>query len=285
MPDQRGRPDHPSGAPARHCMAFREAADRHNLLRKLSCEARDAPPRGEPRIHFIRHDPEVVRPGEIADHAHVALGNNHATRVIWRCNKKRARARRDRPGERIKIHPKIRACRHAHELRARHLDRRRIGRVHRFAGNHFIARACEAKRCSKERVLGAGEEYYVLAADLLAGARVMQFRNCGAQRLAPRKRRIMRIATAQGLDCTVDDRRRRVDVGIAHAQDHDILAPFARCECLVMRIPRIRALACDPRHQSRITCPLPHTANVPRNLASPLDGLHTFIFSVRFAQQ
>jgi len=68
---------------------------------------------------------------------------------------------------------------------------------------------------------------------------------------AEAQRSNVRVAAAQLRDRTFDDGRGRVEIRVAHAQHDHVLAALARRHRLVMREPRIGAIAADALHEGR----------------------------------
>jgi hypothetical protein len=188
---------------------------------------------------------------EIADHGQIRVGQNHPARIIRRREKQCARARRDRRFERRQVDAKSprRRRRHAHHPRARHLERGGIAGIQRLERDHLIARSRDTQRGHEQGILRPGEEDDLRGVDRLSAARAVRSRDRFAQVLTARRRCVMRIAGAQSFDGPLQHRSRRVQVGVADAQQYDVFTALQSLPRRIVNAPRIRAVAGDSLDQ------------------------------------
>ena len=244
-------PHQPPRAPAGHGVRLRQTPDGHDTLGRAGRKTGYASTRRQSRIHLVRDQPQIVPARQLRDHGQLRVVQDHAARIV-RCRPEdRAGAGRDERRERGQIRTPAGSGGDAHQTRSRHLDGGGVSRVQRLEGHDLVPWSREAHGSHEQRVLCAGKVHHVIRTDRLSAARRVRAGDCLPQGRAPGRGHVMRVAAAQLRDRTFDDGRGRVEIRIAHAQHDHVLTALARRHRLVMREPRIGAIAADALHKGR----------------------------------
>src|SRR5262249_55362034 len=134
---------------------------------------------------------------------------------------------------------------HEHHARAAGANHGLIGDISRLGNDDLVALVEYTDRCTIKRALRPGHHHHLLRVGRLSALRLMSLCDCGPKTKIADHFAVMRTALAQGFDGCIDDGRRRVEVGIADAEQDDVLALPLEPSCTAVNFPGGGALASD----------------------------------------
>ncbi len=138
-----------------------------------------------------------ARAAQLVDGAQRRLAEHRAARVVRRDRDDGARARRDRPLDRVEVELIVLVGRHADDAAAGHLDRHLVIEVERHRQDDLVARRGDRQHGVHERHVGAGGHHDPAAArdvDAVLGRQLARDRL--DQRAEARRRRCIRASAA-----------------------------------------------------------------------------------------
>lgn len=190
-------------------------------------------------VDLVADQPQIVTHAQRRQRLPDQQGKARAGRIIGTVEQHRAGLRRDPRGDIGGVNAKavFRSYRYRHHRRAARAEHPLVGHVHWLGDDHLVTRIQQALSDRIHRALRAGQHDHVLGIHHLTAAPLVASGDQLAQRQSATHFGIMRIASQQAVDGAVNDRQRRVEIRITHAQQQNVDSLGAQRQRAVMNLP------------------------------------------------